>query len=93
VAGAAAQSSASACTVAIGSTTGSRPLRTQLLWKMAPKPGATMARMPNSFSVHTACSREEPQPKSLPASRIDAPVYAGWFSTNKGARLRSVPAR
>ena len=42
----------------------------QFFWKMAPKLGAAMARMPNSANAQTACSREEPQPKLVPHSRM-----------------------
>src|SRR6202023_1413209 len=35
--------------------------------------------------AHTACSRDDPVPKSVPATRIVAPVYCGWLSTNEGS--------
>ena len=35
-------------------------------------------------SAHGACSREEPQPKLSPASRICAPCALGWLRTKSG---------
>ena len=46
-------------------------------WKMSPKLGASTTRNPSSSSAHAACSREEPQPKLRPATRIAAPAYSG----------------
>jgi hypothetical protein len=36
------------------------------------------ARMPKSTSAHGACSREEPQPKLRPATRMLQPHRAWW---------------
>jgi len=43
-----------------------------------------MTRNPLSTSAQTACSREEPQPKFAPASKIDACLNALWFNTKCG---------
>jgi hypothetical protein len=40
---------------------------------MSAKDSPTMARNPKSCSAQGACSRDEPQPKLLRASRIEAP--------------------
>ena len=42
---------------------------------------AIAALKPKSVSAHTACSREEPQPKLARATRIDAPLKRGSSST------------
>ena len=42
------------------------------------------ALMPKSSSAQGACSREEPQPKLSPATRICASRYCGLFSTKSG---------
>ena len=52
---------------------GSRPFLKLLLKKMSAKLGAISARKPYCSSAHGACSREEPQPKFLRASRMEAP--------------------
>ena len=41
--------------------------------KMSANDGAMITRKPNSPSAHGACSRDDPQPKFLSATRIDAP--------------------
>ena len=41
---------------------------------MSAKLGATIARKPKSSSAQTACSREEPQPKLRPVTRIGRPA-------------------
>ena len=46
--------------------------------------GCDDAVMPKSSSAQGACSRDEPQPKFSPATRMLAPRYLGWFSTNSG---------
>ena len=43
-----------------------------------------MLRNPYSASAHGACSRDEPQPKFAPASKIVAPAASGRFSSNSG---------
>jgi hypothetical protein len=67
-----------------GIAIGSIPFLKQLFAKMSANVGAMITRNPNSPSAHGACSREEPQPKFLPATSIDAPSYRGSFSTNDG---------
>src|ERR1700739_2391764 len=37
------------------------------------------------MSAQTACSRDDPIPKSVPASRIVALSYWGWLSTSPGS--------
>ena len=59
-------------TVTWSSTTGTIPFCMQLLRKMSAKLGAMIARKPISFSAQGACSREEPEPKLRPATRIVA---------------------
>ena len=49
----------------------------QLVRKMSAKLGAMTARKPWSSSAQGACSRDEPQPKLRPATRIGAPAYSG----------------
>ena len=51
---------------------GRMPFLKQLLKKMSAKEGAMTQRMPKSSSAQGACSREEPQPKFSPATRICA---------------------
>src|SRR5262245_25081507 len=51
---------------------------------MSAKDGAITQRMPKSSSAQGACSRDEPQPKFAPATRIFAFLYAGLFSTKSG---------
>src|SRR3954468_20391430 len=50
-------------------------------------------RKPPSSSAHTACSREEPVPKSGPATRIEASAYCGRLSTNSGSFFRHATNR
>src|SRR5581483_7457710 len=38
---------------------------------------------------HTACSHDDPVPKFGPATRIDAPAYCGWLSTNERSSRHS----
>jgi hypothetical protein len=68
---------------------GSSPFLKQLLKKMSAKLGAMIARKPYWSSAHGACSRDEPHPKFLRATRIDAPWKRGWFRTKSGFGLRS----
>ena len=42
-------------------------------------------RNPKSMSAHTACSRDEPVPKSGPATRTEPLSKGGWFRTNDGS--------
>jgi hypothetical protein len=51
---------------------GRMPFLKQLLKKMSAKDVAITQRMPKSSSAHGACSRDEPQPKLSPATRICA---------------------
>ena len=64
------------------STTGTRPFLSALLRKMSAMRVETTARMPASTSAHGACSRDEPQPKLSPATRIVQPCASGRFRTN-----------
>ena len=48
------------------------PFWNALLVKMSPKLGAITQRKPNPASAQTADSRDEPQPKFSPATRIFA---------------------
>ena len=48
------------------------PFLKQLLKKMSAKEVEMTQRMPKSLIAHGACSREEPQPKLSPATRIFA---------------------
>src|SRR3712207_3792052 len=50
-------------------------------------------RNPPSSSAQQACSREEPVPKSGPATRTDASAYCGWLSTKSGSFLRQATNR
>ena len=60
---------------------------------MSAKLGEITQRMPKSISAQGACSREEPQPKLSPATRIVAPLYSGRFSTKSGCSLPSSSKR
>ena len=57
--------------------TGSRPFFIAFCLKMSANDGATMARRPQPTSAQGACSRDEPQPKLAPATRICAPGRVG----------------
>ena len=63
-------SSISLSTVSWGSAINSMPFFEALLLKMSAKLGAMTQRMPKSTSAQGACSRDEPQPKFSPATRI-----------------------
>jgi hypothetical protein len=54
----------------LGSTTGRMPFLKQLLKKMSAKEVEITQRMPKSASAQGACSRDDPQPKLSPATRI-----------------------
>ena len=43
-----------------------------------------MVLKPKSSIAHGACSRDEPQPKLSPATKILAPLNAGLFNSNLG---------
>ena len=57
----------------VGKTHGQQAILRLLLAKMSANDEAITTRKPKSASAHTACSREDPQPKFFPATRIDAP--------------------
>ena len=59
----------------------SRPFWTLLDAKMSANDGAITTRKPKSLSAHTACSRDEPQPKLAPATSTEAPAYSGRSRT------------
>ena len=64
----------------VSSTIGSNPFLKLLLKKISAKLGAITARNPKSSNAHTACSRDEPQPKFSLASKIVAVSYGDWFN-------------
>ena len=70
---------------AAGSRTGNSPILVALLRKMSPKRAEMTTRKPYCCSAQTACSRDEPVPKSGPATRMLAPSRAGSFRTNDGS--------
>src|SRR5215469_10959616 len=53
----------------------------QVIGKVSANEGARITRKPNSPSAHAACSREEPQPKFLPVTRMVASRKCSWLST------------
>ena len=63
----------------------SRPCLPELPRKMSANFGLSTTLKPKSRSAHTACSRLDPVPKSGPATRMLAPWYTGWLSTNSGS--------
>ena len=63
-------------TAGSGSTIGRKPFFSAFDAKMSPNDGAIAARKPWSYSAHTACSRELPQPKLRSATTMRAPRYA-----------------
>ncbi len=68
--------------VASSTITGSSPFFSALEQKMSASSVLITARKPWSMSAHAACSREEPQPKLRPATRIRQPAAEGWLSAN-----------
>ena len=48
-----------------------------------------MQRMPKSCNAQGACSREEPQPKLRPATKMLGFWYLGSLKTKSGLRLPS----
>ncbi len=62
----------------------------RLFWrKMSPNDGAITTSKPACCSAHAACSRDEPQPKLRPATRIFAPAYSGRCSSKAGSFAQS----
>ena len=80
-------SATSACSSSSGMRSAARPIFVQLLLKMSANDGAMTTSKPKSCRPHGACSREEPQPKLRPASRIFAPVKAGLLSGKSSRRV------
>ena len=81
-------SAMSVFTVASSRTMGNMAFLKQLLKKMSAKAVEMMHRMPKSLIAHGACSREDPQPKLLPATKMEALRYGSLFNTKSG---RSTP--
>ena len=52
---------------------------------MSAKRGEMTALKPKFCSAHTACSREEPVPKSGPATSTEPAAYTSLFSTKSGS--------
>ena len=67
-----------------GRATGRKPFLSALPRKMSAKEGPITARKPWSRSAHTACSRDEPQPKLRPTTSTGAPAASGRLSGNSG---------
>ena len=76
-------------TSSCGSSIVKRPTFEQLLRKMSANEGAITAVIPMSSRPHTACSRDEPQPKFCWAIMMGAPAYAGLFVTKDGSFFQS----
>ena len=64
--------------------TGSRPFFMALLRKISAKDVLMTARIPQPVNAQGACSRDEPQPKLSPATRICAPWYSGLLRGKSG---------
>ena len=68
----------------------------QFEWKMSANDGATIASKPKSWSAQGACSREEPQPKLRPVTRIGAgansisPLARQSWKRNSPKPVRSI---
>jgi hypothetical protein len=77
-------SSISLSTSSCGRTMGRMPFLKQLLKKMSAKDGAITQRMPKSSSAQGACSRDDPQPKFSPATRICAFAIGGLVQDEIG---------
>ncbi len=73
--------------------TGTRPFLRAFPRKMSAKAVLTTASKPPAWSAHTACSREEPQPKFRPATRTRAPSASGRFRAKPGVALPSFSHR
>src|SRR3954465_15318270 len=93
VVGSASTAAHSASTSACGRTTVSSPALVELLRKMSANRELMTARKPPSSSAQTACSREEPVPKSGPATSTEASAYCGWLSTKSGSLVRQATNR
>src|SRR4051812_19258385 len=93
VAGSASIAVHSASTSACGRSTVSRPDLVELFLKMSANRELMTTRKPPSSSAQTACSREEPVPKSGPATRTEASAYCGWLSTKSGSLVRQATNR
>src|SRR5258705_555602 len=65
------------------------PSMVQLPKKISPKEAPTMALMPHCLSDSGACSREDPQPKLIPATSTEAPSYTFWLKGCSGSCLRA----
>src|SRR6266853_4906448 len=65
------------------------PSMVQLPKKISPKEAPTMALMPHYLSDSGACSREDPQPKLIPATSTEAPSYTFWLKGCSGSCLRA----
>src|SRR6201981_1019978 len=74
----------SSATSSSRSTTLRNPFLLLLFAKISANDEAITTLKPKSASAHTACSREDPQPKFFPVTRMLAPRYRGSSST-KGA--------
>ena len=72
-----------------GSSTVSSPFLPQLERKMSANDGAMMARKPRPPSAQAACSRDEPQPKFAPATRIGARSNSGRLSGKSSSLAQS----
>src|SRR5579872_815356 len=72
-----------ACT-SRGTTIGSSEFFSEFCLKISAKEVLMTARKPYCVSAHGACSRELPQPKLSPASRIFAAFASEWFSGKSG---------
>ena len=72
-----------------GTTIGSSEFFSELPLKISAKEVLITARKPNWVSAQGACSRELPQPKLSPASRICAPLPRGVFRMKSGFGLPS----
>ncbi len=70
----------------------SMPFCKQLPAKVSAKLSATTQRMPLAISAHCAVSRADPQPKLLPATRIDGLRNCGWCRMKSGFSPPSAPA-
>src|SRR3712207_395123 len=72
-----------ASTSACGRITVSRPALVELLRKMSANRELITTRKPPSSSAQLACSREEPVPKSGPATRTEAAWYRSEEHTSE----------
>ena len=63
----------------------SRPAFDELPLKISPNRDEMTTRNPKSISAHTACSREDPVPKSEPATSTEPWLYGSTLRTNDGS--------